>query len=153
MLRELEKYAPKVLWACRRALEEASRDVDFLRLNADAFEKCPSISIDYAVLEKTACAAVLPVEMGWRDIGSWTALWEFMAKDEAGNAHSGDVMLRDAQNCLVNAQSRLVVALGVRDLIVVETADAVLVAHQTQAQNVKQVVEELQKQGRSEAEN
>jgi len=152
LVRELEEHAPQVLEACRASLEAAYRDLDFLRLGREAFEACPSISIDYALLEKTARAAVVPVEMGWSDVGSWTALWDLYEKDADNNVRRGDVVAIDTQGCLISAQSHLVATVGVRDLIVVESGDAVLVAHKDRAQDVKKIVEALQQQGRSESE-
>lgn len=152
IVRELEEYAPQVLAACREALFEAYRDLDFLRLGREAFESCPSISIDYALLEKTGLAAVVPVEMGWSDVGSWTALWDLYPKDGDNNVRRGDVVAIDTQGCFISAQSHLVATVGVSDLIVVESGDAVLVAHKDRAQDVKKIVESLQQQGRSESE-
>ncbi len=152
LVRELEAHAPQVLAACRESLKQAYRDLDFLRLGRAPFENCPSISIDYALLEKTALAAVVPVEMGWSDVGSWTALWDLYDKDPDNNVRRGDVVALDTQGCLISAQTHLVATVGVRDLIIVESGDAVLVAHKDRAQDVKKIVEALQQQGRSESE-
>jgi mannose-1-phosphate guanylyltransferase/mannose-6-phosphate isomerase len=152
ILRELEEHAPQVLAACREAMSAAYRDLDFLRLGREEFVRCPSASFDTAVLEKTRGALVIPVSMGWSDVGSWTALWELHAKDESGNVCQGDVLTHDTHNCLLSSSKHLVATVGVRDLIVVETDDAVLVAHKDSAQDVKKIVEALQKQGRSESE-
>ena len=153
LLEEIETYAPDVLKSCREALRTAHRDLDFLRLSLQDFQACPSISIDCAVLEKTTRSVVIPVDMGWSDVGSWSALWELGPKDAAGNVQQGDVLLHDTRDCFVSSRRRLVATLGVRDLIVVETPDAVLVAHKDSAQEVKALVETLQKQKRSEVEN
>ncbi len=152
LVREMEAHAPQVLAACRESLKQAYRDLDFLRLGREAFEDCPSISIDYALLEKTSLAAVVPVEMGWSDVGSWTALWDLYPKDEDNNVRRGDVVALDTKGCLISAQTHLVATVGVRDLIIVESGDAVLVAHKDRAQDVKKIVEALQQQGRSESE-
>ena len=150
LLQEIENRAPQVLAACRVALEHADKERDFWHLNEAAFARCPSLPIESAVLEKTARCVVVPVAMGWSDVGSWAALWQSRAKDDAGNVAHGDAVLRDTRDCLVWAASRLVVTLGVQDLVVVETADAVLVAHRDAAQDVKAVVEALQAQSRAE---
>lgn len=147
---ELEKHQPDILRACRVALDTGVHDLDFCRLGKDAFAASPADSIDYAVMERTAHAAVVPVRMGWNDIGSWSALWEVGDKDAAGNVQRGDVYLDDVQDSLIRAESRMVAAIGVQDLIIVETPDAVLVANRHRAQDVKQVVEHLKRNGRSE---
>jgi mannose-1-phosphate guanylyltransferase/mannose-6-phosphate isomerase len=150
-LNELKRFAPGMLKACRKAYREASKDLDFLRLGAEAFFSSPSDSIDYAVMEKTGSAAVIPLDAGWSDVGSWSSLWEVHPRDKAGNAVSGDVIVKDAKNSLIHAGSRLVAAIGVRDMIIVETPDAVLVAHKDHSQKVKQVVDDLRTGKRDEA--
>jgi mannose-1-phosphate guanylyltransferase/mannose-6-phosphate isomerase len=149
-LTELKRHQPAMLAACDAAWEKSARDLDFIRLDAPSFRASPSNSIDYAVMEKTAGAAVIPVDLGWSDVGSWTTLWEVGDKDERGNLRRGDVHLQDAENCYVRAESRMVSVIGLKDAIVVETNDAVLVAHQTQAQKVKDVVSRLDAAKRSE---
>ena len=149
-LTELEKLRPDILEASRAALDQAKNDLDFVRLDPTAFEACPSESIDYAVMEKTQCAAVVPADIAWNDIGAWSALWEVAAKDEAGNATRGDVMLENAHNNFIRAESRMVAALGVDDLVVVETADVVLVAKKDQVQDVKKLVDRLKAEQRAE---
>ena len=149
-LSELGQFQPAMLAACEAAVRNGYRDLDFCRLEEKAFAACPSDSIDYAVMEHTAHAVVLPASIGWSDVGSWSALWEVQQRDASGNAVRGDVYLDGASNCLVRAESRIVAVLGVQDLIVVETDDAVLVAHKDQVQRVKQVVDHLKQQGRSE---
>lgn len=149
-LAELERHDPDMLAACRAAWQGIQSDLDFLRLDAEAFAACRSDSIDYAVMEKTDRAAVLPLDAGWSDVGSFTALWQTGAKDDAGNVASGDVLAIDAEDNFLHAGSRLLAAVGVRDLVVVETADAVLVAHRDEAQKVKQVVEALKARQRDE---
>ncbi|MCU0842745.1 MAG: mannose-1-phosphate guanylyltransferase/mannose-6-phosphate isomerase [Thiobacillaceae bacterium] len=151
-LDELGRLRPDILAACERALAGGRHDLDFCRLEKAAFESCPSDSIDYAVMERTHKAAVVPADIGWNDIGAWSALWEVAVKDDAGNVSRGDVYLDDARGSYVRAESRMVAAIGVKDLLIVETADAVLVADKSRAQDVKQVVEHLKREGRSEHE-
>lgn len=151
-LDELKQHCPEILTACEQALEASRKDLDFCRLDPDAFAACPSDSIDYAVMEKTANAAVVPTDIGWNDIGAWSALWEVGGRDPAGNVVRGDVWLEGVGNSLVRAESRMVAAIGVQDLLIVETADAVLVADRSRAQDVKKVVEKLKQAGRSEHE-
>jgi mannose-1-phosphate guanylyltransferase/mannose-6-phosphate isomerase len=150
-LEELNRLAPDILKACRKAYRESSGDLDFLRLGAEAFASSPSESIDYAVMEKTASAAVIPLDAEWSDVGSWSSLWEVHPRDRSGNAVSGDVIVKDTKNSLIRAGSRLVAAVGIRDMIIVETADAVLVAHKDHSQKVKQVVDDLRTERRDEA--
>jgi mannose-1-phosphate guanylyltransferase/mannose-6-phosphate isomerase len=151
-LDELARHRPDVLAACESALAAGAHDLDFCRLGKRQFEACPSDSIDYAVMERTDRAAVVPADIGWNDIGAWSALWEVGQKDAAGNVSRGDVYLDGVKNSLVRAESRMVAAIGVDDLIIVETPDAVLVAHRDHAQDVKKVVEHLKARGRSEHE-
>jgi mannose-1-phosphate guanylyltransferase len=120
--------------------------MDFIRVDAAAFAECPDDSIDYAVMEKTQDAAVIPLDAGWSDIGSWSALWEIGNKDAQGNVCKGDVLTFDSHNSLIHAENKLVATVGVENLIVVETKDAVLVAHKDRVQDVKKVVEAI-KQG------
>jgi mannose-1-phosphate guanylyltransferase/mannose-6-phosphate isomerase len=150
-LEELERFNPVMLQACRAAHAALQPDLDFLRLDAETFAACPSDSIDYAVMEKTADAVVIPLDAGWNDIGSWSALWEVGAQDARGNAVCGDVLLEGAQNCYLHAGSRLIAGVGIENLVVVETADAVLVAAKSRVQDVKGIVAQLKQQGRREA--
>ncbi len=150
-LEELERFRPDILAACENTFGLLQEDLDFLRLDAEAFAACPSDSIDYAVMEKTDRAVVYPLAAGWNDIGAWSALWDVKPHDDAGNVLQGDVVVADAKNCYLQASRRLVAAVGVEDLVVVETADAVLVAARDKVQDVKLIVEQLKKQGRSEA--
>ena len=145
----LARHAPDVLAACQAAIAEGREDLDFFRPGA-AFARAPAISIDHAVMEKTEAAAVVPVDMGWSDVGSWPALRALHQADDANNALTGDVLLVDAKNSLVHATHRLVAAVGIEGLIVVETADAVLVAAQHAAQRVKEVVARLEAESRPE---
>ncbi len=149
-LAELERHQLAMLAACREALSKARRDVDFVRLDKTAFAASPSDSIDYAVMEKTAHAAVLPIAVGWNDVGSWSALWEVAEQDGEGNAHHGDVIARGCRNTLAWGDGRLLALLGLDDVVVVDTTDAVLVAHKDKVQDVKDIVSTLKAQGRSE---
>ena len=149
-LEELRRFRPDILSSVETAVREAARDLDFLRLDAKAFGSCPAESVDYAVMERTREASVVAADFGWSDIGSWRALWELDPKDAQGNSVRGDVYLDGAAGCYVRAEDRLVAALGVRDLVIVETDDAVLVAHKDRAQDVKQAVEHLKRSRREE---
>ena len=149
-LQELERFRPDIVAACRAALARAQRDGDFVRLDREAFVACPPDSIDYAVMEKTDAAMVLPVDIGWNDVGSWSALWDVSARDADGNARHGDVIAIDSRNSYAYGR-RLVALVGVDDLIVVETDDAVLVAHKDRVQEVKAVVAQLKADQRSQA--
>ncbi len=150
MIAELEQHAPEVLKAARAALAKAKTDLDFVRLDKDAFAQAPAISIDYAVMERTTRAAVVPAAFGWSDVGSWAALWDLAAQDEAGNALSGDVLMEDSRGCFVRAEKGVAALVGVEDLVIVVTGDAVLVAHRERAQDVKAIVEKLKARGGSE---
>ena len=149
-LAALEEFAPDILRACRRAVAEGRADLDFFRLDAEAFAACPSDSIDYAVMERTREAGVVPLDAGWSDVGAWSSLWELAECDEHGNARRGDVLCEDTRDCYVHAEHRLVATLGVKDLIVVETPDAVLVADKHASQDVKRIVTRLRADGRHE---
>ncbi|MBX6746323.1 MAG: mannose-1-phosphate guanylyltransferase/mannose-6-phosphate isomerase [Acetobacteraceae bacterium] len=151
LIGELERYAPEVLQAVSAAMEGAQRDLGFVRLGAAAFTSAPAISIDYAVMEKTACAAVVPASIGWSDIGSWAALWEASPKDAAGNAVIGPVELLGAEGCYVRSEGILTGVIGLKDTVVVTTEDAVLVMPRERAQDVKALVERLRAAGRKEA--
>ncbi len=150
-LKELKQHAPEMLKACEKALKLSLKDLDFLRLDEKAFSACPSDSIDYAVMEKTKAAVVIPLDAGWSDVGSWSSLWEVLPKDKQGNAFSGDVLAHEMKNSFIFAGSRLVAAIGIKDCIIIETSDAVLVTHKDKAQQVKHIVAELKKQNRDEA--
>ncbi|MCW2099399.1 UNVERIFIED_ORG: mannose-1-phosphate guanylyltransferase (GDP) /mannose-6-phosphate isomerase type 2 [Pseudomonas psychrophila] len=149
-LEELEAYRPDILKSCRAALAGGSQDMHFTRLDEAAFAACPEDSIDYAVMEKTQHAVMVPLDAGWSDIGSWTALWDVSSKDEQGNVFKGDVLDQDSRNTFVHANSRLVATVGVDDLVIVETKDAVLVAHKNHVQDVKKIVTQLKNGLRSE---
>ncbi|MBN2645657.1 MAG: mannose-1-phosphate guanylyltransferase/mannose-6-phosphate isomerase [Desulfuromonadaceae bacterium] len=149
-LEQLQQHAPAILASCRAAMAGAQCDLDFVRVDAGSFESCPGDSIDYAVMEKTAEAVVIPLDAGWNDVGSWSALWEVGDKDGQNNVVKGDVLLHDVKNSYLHSSSRLLAAVGVDDLVVVETADAVLVAKQERVQDVKAIVDQLGQQQRSE---
>ena len=148
---ELERLRPGMVAACRRALADGRRESDFIRLDKDAFYACDGDSIDYAVMEKTRRAAVVPVAMGWSDIGSWDALWEMSGKDGGGNSIDGNVIAEDTRNCYLRSEAGLIAAIGVEDLVVVGTADAVMVAPRKRTQEVKTLVARLVKERRDEA--
>lgn len=152
-LEELAQHQPEMLERCRAAFAGASRDLDFTRVDADVFARCPADSVDYAVMEKTEAAAVVPMDAGWSDVGSWSALWELAQKDEYGNLLQGDVLTEDTSGCLVHGGDRLIGVLGVRDLVVVDTDDALMVADKSRVQDVKKLVAQLKHSERREAEN
>lgn len=149
-LEELKRYRADIHDACRTALAGAAQDMHFTRIGHDAFVACPSESIDYAVMEHTCDAVMVPLDAGWSDIGSWSALWDVAQKDEQGNVLKGDVLQRNTRDTYVHADSRLVATLGLDGLVVVETKDAVLVAHKDHVQDVKSIVEQLKRDGRAE---
>ncbi len=149
-LAELSKYKPEILSHCQQASKDMKSDYGFLRLDAEAFGRCESESIDYAVMEKTKLCTVVPLDAGWSDIGSWQSLWQQGDKDEEGNSIHGDVITNNTSNCYIHADNRLVASIGMRDAIIVETSDAVLVADKACAQDVKQIIESLSAQGRAE---
>lgn len=150
-LQELERFAPEMVACCRTTLENAQIDDDFIRLRQDDFVRCPADSIDYALMEHTDDAVVIPMAAGWSDVGSWAALWEVGVPDACNNVVRGDVISHDSRNCYLHSSGRLVAAVGLNDHIVVETADAVMVAPRERAQEVKEIVAQLQSQGREEA--
>jgi len=149
-LQELERFAPQIARFCRSAFESSKSDLDFTRIDAKAFEQCPSDSIDYAVMEKTSEAIVVPLDAGWSDVGSWSALHEACDADAHGNVSRGDVIAEDSQGCYLYSESRLVAAVGLREHVVVETKDAVLVAPKDRVQDVKKLVSRLKEAGRYE---
>ncbi len=150
LLAELKVYRPEIVEKMTESVSKGTRDGIFYRFDSKSMEQCPDDSIDYALMEKTDKAAVVEADIGWSDIGSWRALWELAEKDEHGNVLSGDVILEDVENSLIRAGDTLVAAIGLRDTMVVETADAVLVAPISRAQDVKKIVEKLKKKGRDE---
>jgi len=150
MLAEIERLAPDVVSCCRAALEQDSADLDFLRLEREAFARCPNVAIDVAVMEQTALGSVLPLDVGWSDVGSWSALWETGNRDSDGNVLQGRVISQGSRNCYLRSEHRLVVGLGVENLVVVETDDAVLIADRSKAQDIKTVVKQLEADGSPE---
>ncbi len=149
-LKELAQFQPEMARLSEEAVSKGYRDLDFCRLDEAAFTACPSDSIDYAVMEHTRQAVVAPASIGWNDVGSWSALVDVLESDGDGNVTRGDVYTDNASNCLVRAEGRIVAAIGVQDLVIVETSDAVLVAHKDHVQRVKQVVDHLKANGRTE---
>ena len=149
-LHELKTFRPDIAVACELAMANISSDLDFVRIDTDKFQNCPDDSIDYAVMEKTADAVVVPMDAGWNDIGSWSSLWDVADKDEAGNVISGDAMLLDTNNSFVWADDKLVALVGIDDLVVVSTKDATLVAHKNKVHDVKLIASALKVAGRSE---
>ena len=152
-LAELKRHAPDIFAVCRQAHEQIERGADFRRFSGDAFAECRALSIDYSVMEHTDRGAVLPLDAGWSDLGAWDAVRNLAQHDEQGNSLSGDVIGRDLRDTHIQAGSRLVAALGLRDLLVVDTADALLVADRGRAQEVGEIVRELRQQARSETEH
>lgn len=151
LLAELEQHAPEILPPLRRSVTARVADLDFIRLEPAAFAACPNISLDYAVAERTALAAVVPADLGWSDVGSWGALWELGAKDATGNVAVGDVILEAAENCYVRSDGMLTAVAGLKDAIVVTTEDAVLALHRDHAQDVKKIVDRLKQARRPQA--
>lgn len=149
-LQELEKFSPEILTSCAEAWSGKSNDLTFTRIGVDAFAACPEDSIDYAVMERTDRGVVIPLDAGWSDVGSWRSLWDVRDKDPRGNVIDGDVMALDVQDSLILSRNKLVACLGLSNVVVVDTSDAVLVADMDRVQEVKGIVREIQKQGRSE---
>lgn len=149
-LAALQQHAPAIADAAREAMAQARQDLDFIRVDAEAFAQSPEDSIDYAVMERTRDAAVVPVDCGWSDVGSWSSLWQVAEQDENGNVCLGDTVAVDTRNTYLQAaDDRLLAALGVSDLVVVDTADALLVAHRDRVQDVKKLVDKLKAEGRT----
>ncbi len=151
LMEEMARFAPSVLEAVTRAIAGRRTDLDFVRLERTAFEACPNISLDYAVAERTSRAAVVPADLGWSDVGSWSALWELGVKDGAGNVSVGDVLLEGCTDSYARSDGMLTAVVGLRDVVVVTTEDAVLAMHRDRAQDVKKIVERLRRAGRHEA--
>ncbi len=151
IINEMERFAPDMLKSCQQALTESTTDLDFIRLDKEQFESCPSDSLDYAVMEKTDKAVVIPLDAGWSDVGSWPSLWENQDKDQQNNVLIGDTVIENVSNSYIHSEQRLVSVLGVDNLIVVDTPDAVMIASKDQAENIKSIVASLSKQNRDEA--
>jgi mannose-1-phosphate guanylyltransferase/mannose-6-phosphate isomerase len=150
-LEEIERYRTDISAACKRAFSSGRTDIDFLRIGKDAFLSCPSDSIDYAVMEKTDNAVMIPFDGGWSDIGAWSSLWDVSPHDADGNVLHGDVMAEGTSNSFLSANHRYLAVVGMKDVVVVETADAVLVANKNKAQDVKLIVARLKKEQREES--
>lgn len=151
-LEELKTHRPDILSACEQSINNATRDADFIRPKRDAFLACPDDSIDYAVMEKTQHAVVVPMDCGWSDVGSWSALWKIAKKDTGGNVTIGDVINEGSQNCYVRSDGKLIATVGLSDVVVVESDDAILVAAKDSVQDIKKVVSQLKAGQRSQAE-
>jgi len=149
-LEELAKFRPDILEACEKAMTGIDADLDFIRVDEEAFLSCPDESIDYAVMEKTADAVVMPMDAGWSDVGSWSSLWEVCDHSTDGNVNHGDVISFNTENSYIYAESSLVATVGVKDLVIVQTKDALLVADRNAVQNVKKIVEQIKNDGRHE---
>lgn len=147
---ELEKHRPDILSACRKAIEGESEDADFSRVDGNAFKECPSDSIDYAVMEKTKRSAMVVLDVGWSDVGSWGSLWEIQDKTPENNVTKGDVIVEGVTNSYLHAEHRLISVVGLDNLVVVETADAVMIAARERSQEVKQIVQQLRSCDREE---
>ncbi|EHK2873927.1 mannose-1-phosphate guanylyltransferase/mannose-6-phosphate isomerase [Vibrio parahaemolyticus] len=149
-LEELEMFRPDILAAVKNAYSGSHNDLDFIRLDEEAFKSCPDESIDYAVMEKTNDAVVCPLDAGWSDVGAWSSLWEVSEQDEQYNVIRGDVLVDNSQRCYINSSNRLIAAIGVEDLVIVDTKDALLVAHRDSVQDVKNIVSSLKEKDRIE---
>jgi mannose-1-phosphate guanylyltransferase len=149
-LEELEKFRPDIYECCVASADELVSDLDFLRVNKEVFEKCPSESIDYAVMEKTTDAVVVPMDAGWSDIGSWSSLWDISEKDQEGNVTHGDVITHNTKDCYVRTDSKLVAAVGLDDIVIVDTKDALMVAHKDSVQDAKLIAQKLKTKERYE---
>ena len=149
-LQELGKFAPEIVSTCKAAFDKCSPDLDFIRVDEKSFSASPNDSIDYAVMEKTDSAVVVPLDAGWSDVGSWSALWEINQQDEKGNVCKGDVITEDVNNSYIHSESRLVAAIGVDNHVIVETDDVILVADKSRVQDVKKLVAQVKQQGRHE---
>lgn len=152
-LEELKRHESDIFDTCRLALENSRRDLEFLRIDPESFAHCPDCSIDYGVMEKTDRACVVPLSAGWSDVGSWSSLWEVQEKDSHGNVLKGDVVVQESRNCYVRAEDRLVSLIGLEDVVVVDTKDALMVAHKSRVQDVKKLVGHLNSHGREETQN
>ena len=147
ILGEIEKYHPEIITYCKESLRSKLLDLDFQRLDIKSFSKCPNISIDISVMEKTSMGTVLPLDAGWSDIGSWNSVWQINNKDQEGNAIEGNVIIKNTSNCYIRGEKRLVAAIGLKNLIIVETGDAILIVEKDQSQEVKNIVNTLKENG------
>ena len=149
-LEELLKFNPKIYNSCQSALVKVQSDLDFIRINKESFFECPNTSIDYAVMEKTKHAVVIPMDVGWSDIGSWSSLWNLSKKDYNGNATHGDVVLHSSHNSYVRTDGILVAVIGLDDIVLVATKDVIMVSHKDSVENVKKITQSLEVDGRTE---
>ena len=149
-LEEIEKYNPKVVKHCRESIRKKTRDLDFLRLDATSFKECPDISIDYAVLEKTKRGMVLPMDLFWSDVGDWSSVWENSKKDEEGNCAEGPVIIKKTKDSFIRSEDRLIVGIGLQDLIIIDTKDVLLVANKNNSQEIKTIVKIINDKGLAE---
>ncbi len=147
ILNELKRYQPKIFDLCKKSLDQSKDDLDFVRIKSDIFKKCPSLPIDIAVMEKTNLGTVISLDVGWSDVGSWNNVWENSHKDKAGNSTKGNVIIKKAENCYVRSENRLVVGVGIKNLAIIETYDAILILEKESNQVVKEIVKELDKCG------
>ena len=150
MLFRSRRFSPEIYEACEKATKKQQTDIDFIRVDEEEFLKCPDDSVDYAVIEKTDKAVVVPMDAGWSDVGSWSALWEVSDKDENQNSYHGDVIMKNTSDCYIYAPNKLVAAVGLENIVVIDTKDAVLVADKSKVQEVKQIVEQLKEEDRRE---
>lgn len=149
-LSEIEKYSPDILATCKQSISTATHDLDFIRIDEKEFSLCPEDSIDYALMEKTNNAVVVPIDIEWSDIGSWSALWELSTKDDNGNVIKGDVLTESTKNSYIFSQNKLVTTVGVDDLVIVDTKDALLIAGKSKVQDIKSIVNKLKDTNRIE---
>ena len=153
ILNELNKFSPDIVKYCESSLKKSNYDLDFKRINEDSFKKCPNVSIDIAVMEKTNKGIVLPLDAGWNDIGSWKSVWETSIKDKKGNYTQGKVLIEESKNCYVRSENRLVVGIGIENLIIIETNDAILISEKSETQRVKNIVKKLKEKNIPEGQN
>ena len=144
-LQELQQFSPEIFSTTQQSVSNSQRDMNFIRVEQDIFKHCPSDSIDYAVMEKTHDAVVIPIDAGWSDVGSWSSLWEVSKKDHLGNVNVGEIISIDSNDNYISSESALVATIGLENLVVVNTSDALLIAHKDKVQDVKKVVDELKK--------
>ena len=150
-LKEISKFEPEILSSCKKSLSKNQKKLDFIRLDNESFKKCQKKSIDYAIMEKTDNSIVVPLNTDWADVGSWESLWDFKSKDKDGNVINGDVMLDGVSNSYVSSESRLVAAIGINDLLIIDTEDSLLVADKKHSQKIKLIVDKLNKNCRKES--
>ena len=150
ILKEIETYNPKIIEICKKSISNNSIDLDFQRIDASYFNDCPSISIDNAVMEKTKIGKVVPLEANWSDLGGWNSIWEANKKDENGNYKSGNIMLEDTENCYVRSEDKIIVGIGLENLIIVDNDDAILISEKNKSHLIKNILEDLNKKGYKE---